>query len=220
MGTLVSGHFTVKSWLTGLAIGWVIGMLIAFFVPIKKLSEAACKKCGVTGRKTGTRIVSGITASLLMTPVMSLVMGVVMMNITAHGIEKSADALEAEMNASEAQLAEMTGRLEELGGEIAAAEEAGQTEKAESLRAAQKEIQGGAEALDKAVTEQSKGVEAQRSAALEIREGMVSSVLWSELFTNIAGMILNILFQPAIMAFALNKAFGSSPHGAAIPHNT
>ena len=223
VGTLVSGHFTWGSWASGLAIGWVIGMLIAFFVPIKKLSDAACERCGVTGKKIGTRIVSGVTASLLMTPVMSLVMGVVMMNITAHGLDRSADALNAELDSTKAQIVELTGKLEGVGDQIAAAEAEGQPEKAESLRAAQGEIQGGIAALTKAAEGQLDGVEAQRSAAREIREGMLSSILWSELFTNIAGIIVNILFQPMILAFAMKHSFGKlggRPAGAPPPQDT
>lgn len=83
VGTLLGGHFTVPSWLFSLGISFVISIVIGFAVPIKKLGDGLCEKCKTNPMSFKGTLISAIVSDLIYTPIITIVMVVLMLNLAA-----------------------------------------------------------------------------------------------------------------------------------------
>lgn len=86
VGTLAGGHFTIVSWLISFGISLVISLVIGCIVPIKKLGDAACAKCKVDPQSMKGNLLSALISDLIYTPVITVVMVSIMMNMVKKQI--------------------------------------------------------------------------------------------------------------------------------------
>lgn len=77
-GTLMGGHFTIPGWLVSFAISLVISLIIGFLVPIKKVSDAICRKFKVEPESMDGNRISSLVSDIIYTPVITVVMVVIM----------------------------------------------------------------------------------------------------------------------------------------------
>lgn len=87
IGTLMGGHFTVPSWLVSFAISFVISLVIGFIVPIKKVSDAVCRKVGVVAESPKGNLVSGVVSDLIYTPIITVTMVSIMITNAAKAMK-------------------------------------------------------------------------------------------------------------------------------------
>ena len=87
-GLLSSGHFTVPSFVINFLISTVISLIIGLFVPMKKVTDTAVQKTGMTPGKFGTKCFESLISDLIYTPVMTLCMvALAHHNAVSHGQE-------------------------------------------------------------------------------------------------------------------------------------
>lgn len=72
MGT--SGHFTVQGWIVSFLISAIVSLVIGFFVPMKKVTEGAVAKAGLTPGKFGTKCYESLISDLIYTPIITFLM--------------------------------------------------------------------------------------------------------------------------------------------------
>ena len=66
VGNLTSGHFT--------PIGFLISAVVSSIIPIGKVSEAPCEKCGLKRGSLGARCLSSLISDCIYTPIITLAM--------------------------------------------------------------------------------------------------------------------------------------------------
>ncbi len=87
-GLLSSGHFTIPSFVINFLISTVISLVIGLFIPMKKITDAAVQKTGMTPGKFGTRCFESLISDLIYTPVMTFCMvAMAHHNAVSHGQE-------------------------------------------------------------------------------------------------------------------------------------
>ena len=79
IGTFMGGHFSIKSWLISFGISLMISWAIGFIVPLKKISDSACKGCKIDPESFKGNLISGLISDLIYTPIITIVMVVVML---------------------------------------------------------------------------------------------------------------------------------------------
>lgn len=88
VGSLMGGHFSIPSWLVSFVISLFISLIIGFLVPIKKIGDAACKKCSISARSLKGTLISAALSDLIYTPVITIIMVVVMLKMAAKHAPK------------------------------------------------------------------------------------------------------------------------------------
>lgn len=78
LGVAGSGHFSVPSWMVSFGISFLISLLIGFAVPVKKVCDAACNKCGIIPESFKGNLMSSVVSDLIYTPVITIAMVVMM----------------------------------------------------------------------------------------------------------------------------------------------
>ncbi|MBR1555225.1 MAG: hypothetical protein IJ644_07530 [Oscillospiraceae bacterium] len=73
-GLLSSGHFTIPSFLVNFVISTIISLIIGFFVPMKKVGDAAVEKAGLTPHTMKARLLESLISDLIYTPALTLCM--------------------------------------------------------------------------------------------------------------------------------------------------
>ncbi len=85
-GVLSSGHFTIPAFLSSFIISTIISLIIGFFVPMKKVSDTAVEKAGLTPHTLKARLLESLISDLIYTPVLTLCMtGMAYYNAVSHG---------------------------------------------------------------------------------------------------------------------------------------
>ena len=92
VGTALGGHFTVQGWLVSFLISLVISLIIGFTVPVKRISDGACKKAGLEPASFKGNLLSACISDLIYTPVITIIMVTVMISavrrqLAVQGIE-------------------------------------------------------------------------------------------------------------------------------------
>ncbi len=80
VGTLLGGHFSIPGWIISFLVSLVISLIIGFVVPIKKVTDSACKKAGVEPASPKGNFLSALVSDLIYTPVITVIMVIVMIN--------------------------------------------------------------------------------------------------------------------------------------------
>ncbi|MCR5404186.1 MAG: hypothetical protein K6E91_10285 [Butyrivibrio sp.] len=73
-GTLVSGHFTITSFLISFVVSTVISLLIGFLIPVGQVTESVCKAAGLKHGTLPCRLLEAFIANLIYTPIMTFLM--------------------------------------------------------------------------------------------------------------------------------------------------
>ena len=85
-GNLSSGHFTLPAFLSSFLISTVISLMIGFFVPMKKVGDAAVQKANLTPGTLGAKCLESLISDLIYTPVLTLCMtAMAHHNAVSHG---------------------------------------------------------------------------------------------------------------------------------------
>lgn len=71
-GTLLSGNFTVISWLISFGISFVISFIISLIIPMKKVGDAVTKN--MKQGSLGARALESLVSNLIYTPLMTAIM--------------------------------------------------------------------------------------------------------------------------------------------------
>lgn len=74
---VVSGHFVLERWFICFLISLAVAFVIAYFVPIKSLTEKACKSAKAKPDTTTGKLVAGIVADVLFVPAITLITSLV-----------------------------------------------------------------------------------------------------------------------------------------------
>ena len=74
IGMASGGHFNLMGWLISFIISTVISLVIGFLVPIKKVTDIACSKCGMQPGRISTRCFESLISDLIFTPLITLCM--------------------------------------------------------------------------------------------------------------------------------------------------
>ena len=115
LGTLTSGHFTIKTWLISLAISLGVSFGLSLLIPMKEVGEWVCRKFKTHDKAVKGRFLSGAACNLIMSPLMALVMTVTMVS---GGIRQTT-AARADL---EAKITELTEQRDEKQAELDALE--------------------------------------------------------------------------------------------------
>ncbi|MBQ8967630.1 hypothetical protein [Ruminococcus sp.] len=87
VGTFTSGRFTLVGFLLSFLESLVISFVIGFFVPMKKVGDAACGKLGIMDRPLACRCVESLVSDLIYTPIITFVMVfMAYKQATSHGV--------------------------------------------------------------------------------------------------------------------------------------
>ena len=73
-GLLSSGHFTVPGFLVNFVISTIISLIIGFLVPMKKVTDSAVEKAGLTPHTLKARFLESFISDLIYTPAITLCM--------------------------------------------------------------------------------------------------------------------------------------------------
>lgn len=199
VGTLGSGHFTVMGWLKSFAISLVISLILGFIIPMKKVSDAACSKAGVSVNTIKGRLLGSLISDLIYTPLITLIM----VAIAVMGATKAIDAQIAEKTTAlegiRTSISQIEGQIGELSAKVesAPAEEKGALNgQIGELKGKLGELNGQAEGLNGAIN----GMNAAKPPFLPV-------FIKSLILTFIVGYIAIFIIQPLYLG-ALMKKFG------------
>jgi len=78
LGTMMSGHFSIPSWLISFGISFAISLVIGFIVPIKKVCDYVCQKLSVNPQSLKGNAISSFISDLIYTPIITVSMVVIM----------------------------------------------------------------------------------------------------------------------------------------------
>ena len=87
IGTLSSGHASLKSWLIGAGIGWLTGALITSIVDVKDTQDWVLAKTKLSDKTFKGRAIASLTTSVIIFPLMTVMMGVAMPMLSAKSME-------------------------------------------------------------------------------------------------------------------------------------
>ncbi len=73
-GLLTAGKFTVPAFIISFLESFVISMIIGFFIPMKKVGDAAVAKAGLTPHSLKARLLETLLSDIIYTPFMTFVM--------------------------------------------------------------------------------------------------------------------------------------------------
>ena len=73
-GLLTAGKFTVPAFIISFLESFVISLIIGFFIPMKKLGDAAVNKAGIQPHSLKARLLETLLSDLIYTPFMTFVM--------------------------------------------------------------------------------------------------------------------------------------------------
>ncbi len=74
IGTGMSGHFTVPSWLVSFLISTAVSLIIGFVVPMKRVTEGASRGLKLKPHSLTARCVESLVSDFIYTPVMTFIM--------------------------------------------------------------------------------------------------------------------------------------------------
>ncbi|MBP5581856.1 MAG: DUF2798 domain-containing protein [Ruminococcus sp.] len=98
-GSMLSGHFTLKSYLVSVMISFIISLMIGTFLPMKPLSDKVCAKLGAAPRSAKERIISSLVLNTIYSPIMTVIMCFTMIYLS--GVEIDRQAAELGLQAAE-----------------------------------------------------------------------------------------------------------------------
>ena len=73
-GLLSSGKFTVPAFIISFIESFIISMIIGFFVPMKKVGDAAVAKAGIEPHSLKARLLETLISDLIYTPIITFCM--------------------------------------------------------------------------------------------------------------------------------------------------
>ena len=71
VGTLQSGHFSVVALIVSFMCSSILSIIIGIFVPIKRITDSACRKANVKIEGFGGRCLAALIGDLIFTPFMA-----------------------------------------------------------------------------------------------------------------------------------------------------
>ncbi len=74
VGVSTSGHFTIPGWIVSFIISTVISLVIGFFVPMKKVSDAVLTRFNMQPGRLSSRLLEALISDLIYTPVITFCM--------------------------------------------------------------------------------------------------------------------------------------------------
>ena len=77
VGTFTSGHFSLMAWLFSFTVSLVVSLVIGFTVPVKRICDGACNKCGLVPESFKGNLFGSLISDLIYTPVITLIMVVI-----------------------------------------------------------------------------------------------------------------------------------------------
>lgn len=88
VGMLSSGHFALPGWLISFVVSTIVSLIIGFFVPMKKVTGAACRKCRISEGTLKARFFESLLSDLIYTPVITFFMvGMAYVQARSHGAQ-------------------------------------------------------------------------------------------------------------------------------------
>ena len=133
VGTLLSGHFTIVSYLVSFALSTVISLILGLVVPIKKIGDAIIAKLKLVAGKLPAKIISSLVSTCIYTPIIVLAMITLAFNQANTQIDKQIDILQNDVNNIQQQLVEIEKLTPPEIGRLKG-EEAGKLESIENLK--------------------------------------------------------------------------------------
>lgn len=83
VGTCLSGHFTLPTWLLSFAISLIISLIIGFCLPIKNIGDWFCGLFKTSPQSFKGTLLSAIPSDIIYTPIITVVMEAFMLNMAA-----------------------------------------------------------------------------------------------------------------------------------------
>ena len=187
-GSLLSGHFTVASWLLSFVISLAVSIILGLAVPVKRICDAACRRFGAAPDTMKGRAVSAMTSNLIYTPVLTVIMCQVMTSLAGAQISRGVAELDMAAASVRGELSAAQDEYEKRQAEGAAETElASLSGKMESLRSELEQMEG------------------KRAAMMEEKPVFIRE-LWLSLAVCLAvGFVLIFLTESANMKLLVKK---------------
>ena len=119
LGTLLSGHFTLVTWLISFAASFVVSIVIGLLVPMKKVNDSLISKMNLQEGSIKAKTITALASDIIYTPIICILMvslGVVMagkgMDAQIVSMAEEKTSLTAQMEAKQTELTELTAQYD------------------------------------------------------------------------------------------------------------
>lgn len=101
---MLSGHFSIPSWLMGCTICFVFSFILSLLIPMQKLQLKICKARGSRFSDISSQAINALISTLILTPIVSFVISFIMVNMANKQMDKAVEGLEMQMQPLNQQL--------------------------------------------------------------------------------------------------------------------
>lgn len=233
-GTLRSGHFTWKAWAIGCLIGFITGAIITTIVPPRKVQLWLLDKTQTREDSWKGKLMTSIATTLIIMPVMSIVMGISMPNLSAWNLNRQANKLEqscielqAKQDDLKSQQADLISQQKALidkqsalKAEMETASEEDKTGMQNGINNMQKGIdkmqegidgmQEGIDGMQEGIEGKTGGVNTMRNNAKEIKSSIWSSLIINTIIMTLVGLVIGMITQPFLMPLVMKSVLGKN----------